>query len=110
VRQVGYVQGISTSYSTCNRLNHVHVTTTAGVAADTVSFQKCPVRITAGTFPILAQVFMVFLHATASIITRLGYNCFLPNPSISYQIRYLTTNLPIHVTQSETFTKDMHVP
>ena len=62
MRQVGYLQGISMCYSTRNRLDHVHITTTAGVAADTVSLEKCPVRITAGTCPILAQVFVVFLH------------------------------------------------
>ena len=103
-------QGISTSYSTLYLLDHVRVNTTVSVAADTVSFEKRPVRITAGTFPIPAQVFVVFLHATAGIIPRLGYDCFLPNPSKSYQIHYLSTNLPIHVTQSKTLTKDMHVP
>lgn len=92
-----------------NRLDHVHVTTTVSVAADRVSFEKHPVRITAGTFPILAQVFVVFLHSTAGIMPHLGYDCFLPKPSKSFQIHYLSTHLSFHVTQSETLTKDMRV-
>jgi len=86
-------QGISTSYSTLYLLDHVRVNTTVSVAADTVSFEKRPVRITAGTFPIPAQVFVVFLHATAGIIPRLGYDCFLPNPTkfIIYQPTYQST-------------------